>query len=163
MKNHSWAYLCIVFALVLFSCNKRSGNPKVLVFTKTAGYHHSSIPTGAAAIIKLGQENGFDVDTTSNAGVFNEDTLKKYSAIVFLNTTDTADALLDNYQKNAFQRYIEAGGGFVGIHAATDAGYHWGWYRRLVGATFKSHPHQQEAAINVVDKNDISTKHLPDP
>ena len=162
MKNHSWAYLFIVFAFVLFSCNKRSGNPKVLVFTKTAGYHHSSIPTGAAAIIKLGQENNFNVDTTSNAAMFNEDTLKKYSAIVFLSTTDTADVLLDNHQKNAFQRYIEAGGGFVGIHAATDAGYHWGWYRRLVGATFSSHPRQQEATINVVDKNDMSTKHLPD-
>lgn len=163
MKSYSWACSFIVFVLVIGSCNKRSGNPKVLVFTKTAGYHHSSIGAGAIAIMKLGQENDFDVDTTSNAGMFTEDTLKKYAAVVFLNTTDTADVLLDNYQKNAFQRYIEAGGGFVGVHAAADAGYHWGWYKRLLGATFKSHPRQQEATIHVVDKNDISTKHLPDP
>ena len=68
-----------------------------------------------------------------------------------------------NYQENAFERYIQAGGGFVGIHAATDAEYQWGWYTRLVGAHFLSHPEQQEAVLNVVDKNHISTKHLPDP
>ncbi|GAC1425568.1 MAG: hypothetical protein NVSMB7_01970 [Chitinophagaceae bacterium] len=113
--------------------------------------------------MKLGQENNFDVDTSSNAERFTEDTLKKYSAIIFLNTTDTADVLLNNYQENAFQRYIEAGGGFVGIHAATDAGYHWGWYTRLVGAVFNGHPEQQQATLHVVDKNDISTKHLPEP
>lgn len=163
MKSYSWACLFIGVVFAIGSCNIRSGNPKILVFTKTAGYHHLSIPAGAKAIMKLGRENGFEVDTTSNAALFNEDTLKKYSAVVFLNTTDTADVLLDNYQKNAFQRYIEAGGGFVGIHAASDAGYHWGWYTRLVGANFSSHPHQQEATIHVIDKNDPSTKHLPDP
>jgi len=152
-----------IFALSLFSCNKRSGRPRLLVFTKTTGFHHSSIPAGADAIIKLGQENAFDVDTTSDADLFTEDSLHKYAAVVFLSTTDNDDILLNNYQENAFQRYIEAGGGFVGIHAATDAGYHWGWYQRLVGATFNGHPEQQQASLHVVDKNDISTKHLPDP
>ncbi|MDP4286122.1 MAG: ThuA domain-containing protein [Bacteroidota bacterium] len=160
-RNYS---LFILASFVLFSsCNKRSGTPKVLVFTKTAGYHHSSIAAGAEAIIKLGKENNFKVDTTSDAEKFTEDNLKQYSAIVFLNTTDTADVLLNNYQENAFQRYIEAGGGFVGIHAATDAGYHWGWYTRLVGANFNGHPEQQQATLHVVDKNNISTKGLPDP
>jgi len=152
-----------IFALSLFSCNKRSGRPRLLVFTKTTGFHHSSIPAGVDAIIKLGQENAFDVDTTSDADLFTEDSLHKYAAVVFLSTTDNDDILLNNYQENAFQRYIEAGGGFVGIHAATDAGYHWGWYQRLVGATFNGHPEQQQASLHVVDKNDISTKHLPDP
>src|SRR5674476_413023 len=157
MKNCLRFYSLIipVFVLFLFGCNQRSGNAKVLVFTKTAGYHHSSITAGVNAIIKLGQENNFDVDTTSNAEMFTEDTLKKYAAVVFLNTTDTADVLLNNYQENAFQRYIEAGGGFVGIHAATDAGYHWGWYTRLVGANFNGHPEQQTATLHVVDNNDI--------
>jgi cytochrome c len=69
MKNCLRFYSLIipVFVLFLFGCNKRSGNAKVLVFTKTAGYHHSSITAGVNAIIKLGQENNFDVDTTSNA------------------------------------------------------------------------------------------------
>jgi cytochrome c len=152
--------LSILFAVFLFSCGKRSGKPRVLVFTKTAGYHHESIPVGVSAILKLGAENNFDVDTTSDAASFTEDTLKKYSAVVFLNTTGD---LLNNYQEADFERYIQAGGGYAGIHAAADAEYEWGWYGRLVGAYFESHPAQQEAIINVVDTTDNSTKHLPRP
>ncbi len=167
MKNYVCIYALLISVSVLFfySCsNKRSGEPKLLVFTKTAGYHHESIADGVKAIYKLGQENDFEVDTTSNAAMFNEDTLKQYAAVVFLSTTDNSDALMNNYEENAFQRYIEAGGGFVGVHAATDAGYQWDWYRRLVGATFNGHPEEQQTAkLNVVDKNNISTKGLPDP
>ena len=96
-------------ACFYFSCNKPSGKPRILVFSKTTYYFHNSIPAGINAIIKLGQENNFDVDTTTNANWFNEDTLKKYSAVVFLNTADNKDALLNNYQEADFQRYIEAG------------------------------------------------------
>src|SRR5512135_3086726 len=165
MKKYISLRLAIVSvsALLLFSCNKRSGRPSLLVFTKTTGFLHSSIPAGVDDIIKLDQESNFVVDTTSDAEMFTQDSLHKYAAVVFLSTTDNDDILLNNYQENAFQRYIEAGGGFVGIHAATDAGYHWGWYQRLVGATFNGHPEQQQASLHVVDKNDISTKHLPDP
>ncbi|MEO6894713.1 MAG: ThuA domain-containing protein [Ginsengibacter sp.] len=166
MKRYSLLLPLLVLASVLFfySCNKRSGKPKLLVFTKTTGFHHESIADGVKAIFKLGEENNFDVDTTSNSAMFNEDTLKQYAAVVFLSTTDNTDVLMNNYEENAFQRYIEAGGGFVGVHAATDAGYHWGWYTRLVGANFNGHPEQQQTAtLNIVDKDNISTKGLPDP
>ena len=165
MKSLSRLLYLPAFAFLMFflSCNKRSGKPKLLVFTKTTGFHHASIEDGVKAIFKLGQENNFDVDTTSNSAIFNEDSLKKYAAVVFLSTTDNTDNLMTNYEKNAFQRYIEAGGGFVGVHAATDAGYHWGWYARLVGATFNGHPEQQTASLHIVDKDNISTKGLPDP
>src|SRR5437879_3625989 len=94
--------------------------PKVLVFTKTAGFHHASIPLGVAAIIKLGSENNFDVDTTSDDTKIVESNLKKYSAVVFLSTTGP---LLTANERNDFERYIQAGGGYVGIHAAADAEY----------------------------------------
>lgn len=155
--------MCALAIALITSCSdKRSGKPRVLVFSKTVTFRHSSIPLGQQAIMKLGAENGFLVDTTENAEYFNEDSLKNYSAVIFLNTTDTKDSLLNHYQENAFERYIQAGGGFVGVHAATDAEYHWGWYGRLVGGYFNGHPDQQEAVLNVVDKNHISTKHLPD-
>jgi len=165
MKNllRIYAVLFAVPVLFLYSCNKRSGQPKLLVFTKTVGFHHASIEDGVQAIFKLGQEHDFAVDTTSNSAMFNEDTLKHYAAVVFLSTTDNTDELMTNYEENAFQRYIEAGGGFVGIHAATDAGYHWGWYTRLVGANFNGHPEPQTATLHIVDKDNISTKGLPDP
>src|SRR6218665_2055003 len=152
--------LATLLCLSLFSAcsNKRSDKPRVLVFAKTAGFHHASIPQGELAIIKLGQENGFDVDTTSSADVFNVDSLKKYSAVIFLSTTGD---VLNNFQEADFERYIQSGGGFVGVHAATDTEYDWGWYGRLVGAYFNGHPQIQEAVLHVTDSSNISTAHLP--
>lgn len=152
--------VCLPALLICsISCNTRSGPPRVLVFTKTAGFRHSSIPAGQQAIIQLGKEHGFVVDTTEDASWFTEDSLKHYSAVIFLQSTGD---LLNNYEEADFQRYIEAGGGYVGIHAASDAEYDWGWYGRLVGGYFDSHPKPQEAKLIVTDHDHPSTKHLPD-
>ncbi len=160
MKNIlRFSFAILLVSALLFGCSrKRSGNPRILVFTKTAGFHHSSIPAGVKAIQQLGMENKFDVDTTSDASMFTEDTLKKYSAVVFLSTTGD---LLNSNEEADFERYIQAGGGYVGIHAASDAEYDWGWYGRLVGGYFDSHPAQQDAVIKVIDANNEATKHLP--
>ena len=125
--------------LLFIGCDskKRDGNPKVLVFSKTMGFKHLSIPDGIAAIQKLGAENNFEVDTTKNAAIFEEDSLQQYSAIIFMSTTGN---ILDHKQEAGFERYIQAGGGFVGVHAATDTEYDWNWYGKLVGAYFHSHP-----------------------
>ncbi len=140
------------------SAVKNSG-AKVLVFSKTKGFKHESIPQGIKAIVQLGNENGFHVDTTKNSAHFTDDKLKEYNAVVFLNTTGD---VLDDRQQEAFQHYIRSGGGYVGIHAAADTEYDWPWYNKLVGAYFLSHPKQQHATILVVDKNHPATKMLPD-
>jgi len=127
-------FLSAILLFSVYSCNKRSGKPRLLVFSKTAAFYHESIPTGNTALIKLASENGYDIDTTTNADWFNEDTLRKYSAVIFLSTTGD---VLNHYQEAAFERYIQAGGGFVGIHAASDTEYDWGWFGRLVGGYFK--------------------------
>ncbi|WP_405292259.1 ThuA domain-containing protein [Algibacter sp. Ld11] len=160
MKNNVLV-LIVLLGLILSSCNnKREGETKVLVFSKTSGYKHKSIPDGMAAIQKLGLENGFEVDTTKNADLFTEENLKKYSAVVFLSTTGN---VLNNKQEAAFERYIQAGGGYVGIHAATDTEYDWGWYTKLSGAQFLSHPKgTPEADFIVKDKDFIANKHLAD-
>ena len=132
---------------------------RVLVFSRTKGYRHASIPVGRLAIMKLGQENGFAVDTTEDASKFTEANLKQYSAVIWLSTTGN---VLDDAQQAAFERYIQAGGGFVGIHAAADTEYDWPWYNQLVGAYFLHHPKQQNAEIEIVDKNHPATKMLPD-
>ncbi|HVY73856.1 MAG TPA: ThuA domain-containing protein, partial [Puia sp.] len=151
------AALCLFF---LISCHSRvrPGNPKVLIFVKTAGYHHASIQAGVRAIMDLGKANHFDTDTTSDASRFTEDSLSRYAAVIFLNTTGD---LLNNYQEADFERYIQSGGGYVGVHAATDAEYDWGWYGRLAGAWFNGHPEQQEAVVKVVDADNAATRHLP--
>jgi cytochrome c len=148
---------CCMFLLLSWK-NEGRGKPKVLVFTKTAGFHHASIPKGAEAIMKLGMENGFVVDTGSSDGLITERSLKNYAVVVFLNTTGN---ILDTVQQADFERYIQAGGGFVGVHAATDTEYDWPWYGRLVGAYFNGHPQIQEAALHVTDVSDPSTAHLP--
>ena len=149
----------LAIAALAFSCNKREGKPRILVFSKTAAFYHESIPDGNPAIRQLGNRNSFEVDTTTSAAFFTDDSLKKYSAVVFLNTTGD---VLNNYQEAAFERYIQSGGGFVGVHSATDCEYDWGWYGRLVGAYFDGYPAIQEAAIKVVDKDNAATKGLPE-
>ncbi|HET8737424.1 MAG TPA: ThuA domain-containing protein [Pricia sp.] len=153
--------LFMTLGLILMGCsNQRDGKPKVLVFSKTMGFKHASIPVGIAAIQKLGNENGFEVDTTKNAELFNEDNLKQYSAIVFLSTTMN---VLDAKQEAAFERYIQSGGGFAGIHAAADTEYDWGWYTRLLGAQFQSHPAgTPEADFIIKDKNFNATAFFTD-
>jgi len=103
----------------------------VLVFSKTAGWRHDSIPAGVAAIEELGKLHDFNVFSTEDANLaFNEQELAKYQAVIFLLTTGE---ILDAQQKGAFERYIRAGGGYVGVHSASDTEYGWPWYTRLVG------------------------------
>ncbi|MBX5438762.1 MAG: ThuA domain-containing protein [Thermoflavifilum sp.] len=117
---------------------------RILVFTRTMGYHHASIPDGVKAIEQLASVHQVQVDTTSDAHVFQMPDLRRYAAIVFLNTTGN---VLDSLQQLAFQQYIRGGGGYVGIHAAADCEYDWPWYGKLVGAYFKSHPAVQQARL----------------
>lgn len=155
-------FLSALLAILFFSPSSvlaQTVKPRILVFSKTAGYRHASIKEGKLALMKLGRENGFQVDTTENENYFNEDSLKKYSAIVFLSTTGN---VLNSPQQINFERYIQAGGGYIGIHAAADTEYDWPWYGKLAGAYFMSHPKIQEANLNIRNKNHISTKHLPE-
>jgi len=160
MKSLVWVLSVTMMISIIVGCSSsKKTTPRVLVFAKYAAWYHKSIPNGIAAIQKLGVENGFIVDTTTSTAYFNEDSLKNYSAVVFLN--NTGDVL--NYDEEvAFERYIQAGGGFVGIHSASDTEYSWLWYGRLVGAYFRNHPKEQNAKLIVKDKTHISTKHLGD-
>lgn len=171
--------ICLLTTIVMFSACKSDTNAtdagaedasveqtsnvsRVLVFSKTKGYFHESIPSGVAAIQKLGAENGFQVDSTKDASKFTADNLKKYQAIIFLSTTMD---VLNTEQEKAMEGYIRGGGGFVGVHAAADTEYDWPWYNKLVGAYFKSHPNNpnvREAVINVTDKSHAATENLPD-
>lgn len=130
----------------------------VLVFSKTAGFRHSSIPAGQAAISELGAEHGFRVTVTEDAAAFNDAGLRRYEAVVFLSTTGD---VLDPAQQAAFERYINRGGGYVGIHAASDTEYDWPWYGALVGAYFNGHPAQQDAVVDIEDARNPSTRGLP--
>ncbi len=131
---------------------------KVLVFSKTAGFRHSSIPHGITAIQALGAANGFTVTATEDAAQFTTANLAQYQAVIWLSTTGD---VLNASQQTAFESYIASGGGYAGVHAAADSEYDWPWYGGLVGAYFQSHPAIQQAVIKVEDRSNVSTAHLP--
>ncbi len=131
---------------------------RILVFSKTAGFRHDSIPAGIAAIRSLGAANGFAVDATEDANAFTTQNLAQYQAVVWLSTTGD---VLDASQQAAFESYVTGGGGYVGVHAAADTEYDWPWYGGCVGAYFASHPAQQQATVIVEDRTNESTAHLP--
>jgi type 1 glutamine amidotransferase len=133
-------------------------NSRVLVFSRTAGFRHASIPDGVAAVKALGAAHGFAVEATEDATAFTDQSLGRFGAVVFMSTTGD---VLDSAQQAAFQRYIRAGHGYVGVHSATDTEYDWPWYGQLVGAYFKRHPAPQQAKLDVVDRTHLSTKCLP--
>lgn len=142
-------------ALVSVSLKKKPY--RVLVFSKTKEFRHESIEVGKVALIKLGQQNGFEADTTENSDFFTGQSLANYKAVIFFNTTGD---VLNNDQQAALEAFIERGGGFVGIHSATDTEYEWPWYGKLVGAYFKNHPKIQPAVLRKsIDVN--LTRDLP--
>nr|WP_274388033.1 ThuA domain-containing protein [Salsipaludibacter albus] len=148
----------LVVAAPAPAAQAQDADASVLVFSKTAEFRHASIPDGIAMIERLGEANDFTVTSTEDAAVFNDDDLGSYDAVVFLSTTGD---VLDGDQQAAFERYIQAGGGYAGIHAASDTEYDWAWYGDLVGAYFEDHPAIQEATIVVNDRVHPSTEHLP--
>lgn len=168
-RHHMLQYALPVFLLLsvfISSCtagvepesSQVNNSSRVLVFSATKGFRHGSISEGVDAIRKLGEKNGFSIDASEEPEVFTSENLKKYRAIVFLNTTGS---FFDEAQKQAFQEFVTHGGGFVGIHSATDTFYDWPWYGKMVGGYFKSHPEIQEATLHVVNKNHPATAQLP--
>ncbi|MCF2444045.1 ThuA domain-containing protein [Dyadobacter sp. CY345] len=135
----------------------------ILVFSKTASFRHASIDAGKKALAKMATEKGFTASFTEDATQFNDKNLKKYNAVLFLNTTGD---ILNDEQQVAFERFIQAGGGYVGIHAATDTEYGWPWYGKLAGAYFLDHPmtpsNVQNGKFIVTEKNHWSTQGMPD-
>ncbi|MCB0585752.1 MAG: ThuA domain-containing protein, partial [Phaeodactylibacter sp.] len=155
------ACLLAVAATFLFTqCNQQEKFLRVLVFSKTEGYRHASIEPGIEAIRNLGEKHGFTVEATEDAEVFSQENLKQFNVIIFLCTSGD---VLNDAQQLEFQRWVQAGGGFVGIHSATDTEYDWPWYNELVGGYFAGHPPGvSEAVIERVDPEHISTRHLPE-
>jgi type 1 glutamine amidotransferase len=132
----------------------------VLVFSRTLGYRHESIAAGIEAIRQLGSANGFAVDQTEDAARFDDAGLASFDVVIFLSTTQD---VLDDTQQTALERFVRAGGGWVGIHSAADTEYGWAWYGQLLGggAYFKSHPVIQPVTVVVENAAHASTAHLP--
>lgn len=133
---------------------------RVLVYTKNGkGYVHDNIPNAVQCIRKLGQQHGFAVDVSDQPAVFTEANLKQYTLLIFPSTNN--DVFDTDGQRLAFRRYIEAGGGFVGIHSIMGTERNWTWFKRMIGGTFAWHPPFQKIRIKLIDSGHPSVKGLP--
>ena len=152
----------VLFCFFYLGCDKplepEPEIQKILIFSKTEGYRHASISSGKDAFENICLELGIQMDTSEDSSVFTDSILSSYNAVVFLNTTGD---ILDSNQEAAFERFIQNGGGFIGVHAATDTEYQWAWYGGLVGAYFNGHPSIQEADLQVQDHQHPATEFLP--
>ncbi|GEC03882.1 Crp/Fnr family transcriptional regulator [Streptomyces spinoverrucosus] len=128
--------------------------PRLLVHTRTTAYRHDSIPAAVAALRALGY---FDVHHTEEPADL-EIPLDGYAAVVFLSTSGE---VLTTPGRERLAAYVEAGGGFVGVHAAACTEYEWPYYGELLGAWFDRHPAYQPGKAVVEDRDHPATRHLP--
>lgn len=169
MKKFVLPSLIFLFACYLIACSatqpKRTSDVKwskinVLVYTKNGkGYVHNNIPAAVRSMKELGVQYGFDVDVADTPLVFTRANLQKYNALIFTSTNN--DVFDTDAQRLAFMHYIQAGGGFVGIHSVTGTERNWPWFKRLVGGTFVRHAKHQKFQEIIVDTTHPSTSFLP--
>ena len=156
-------FLSAAFAAITTLALGAADAPRVLVYTKNQVgkglYVHDNIAASVTAIKKLGAENHFGVDVSEQPADFTDANLKKYKALIFDNTNN--EILENEGQKAALQRYLKAGGGFVGIHSASGSMRDWPWFWSVLGGKFSRHAKMQTFTVRVKDRDDISTAHLP--
>lgn len=149
--------IIVLFLLISFTSLAQKSGYSVLVYTKNgAGYVHDNISSAVAAIQKLGVEKRFKVDVSDNPQVFEEQNLSKYRMIIFTSTNN--DVFDTDAQRLAFRHYIEAGGGFVGVHSVTGTERKWSWFKSMVGETFTWHAKFQTFSVINIDPTHPSMK-----
>lgn len=135
-------------------------NVRALVYTKNGkGYVHDNIPSAVDCVRKLGAQYGFKVEVSDQPSVFTEQNLKQYDVLVFTSTNN--DVFDTDEQRLAFRRYVEAGGGFVGVHSVVGTERNWKWFKMLLGGTFSWHPKFQKYSVKVIDSAHPSVLNLP--
>ena len=133
---------------------------RVLVYTRNGkGFIHDNIPSAVKCVQKLGADHNFSVDVSDDPSIFTEDNLKKYKMLIFTSTNN--DVFNDDQQRLAFRRYIEAGGGFVGIHSVTGTERNWTWFKQMIGGTFVWHAKNQKFSVKIIDPGHPSMQGLP--
>ena len=149
MKRRSTPTLFLALC-ILFSAGLSAQQFRALLITETGGWHHPSIMSGIPALQALAKRHQFQLDRQQDAIPISDRSLENYDVIIMLSTTGD---IFTEEEQAAFERFIQAGKGYVGIHAASDTEYEWPWYTQLVGRMFHIHPQNQTAMLEVLDGN----------
>ena len=165
---------CSLMALTLLACASllpglaAAAKPakKILIYSGSTGFRHDSIPAADEAIKAIGTKLGFAVDVSEDPQVFTKDSLAQYKAIVFVsNTSDPKKPESEWFvgdRRDALVGFLKDGKGVVGVHAAADSHYNWGWYGEMIGGYFEHHPKgTPTATLTVADAKHPATAKLP--
>jgi type 1 glutamine amidotransferase len=152
--------IVLTFAAGLHAAPGKLKGSRVLLYTKNGkGYVHDNIPSAVACIKELAAANGFTLDVTDDASVFSEEKLKTYNLLIFTSTNN--DVFDTDAQRVAFRRYMEAGGGFVGVHSVTGTERNWRWFKQMLGETFSWHAKFQKFTVKKMDGEHPSMDGVP--
>jgi len=148
----------LLFVILVAPAIHAQSRPQVLYVTQSAGFAHPVLPLTEEILPAIGrQHDAFDIDITRDASILTTDTLKRYDVVVFYTTGELP---MNADQQTAFLQFIRTGGGFVGIHSATDTFYDWPEYGELIGGYFDNHPWREEVSVRVEDHTHPATRHL---
>ena len=164
LAKYYLAAFVLLASIFVFPAPSAAAERRILVYTRNytpdgKGYVHDNIASSVEAIKKMGAEKGFAVDASDDPAVFTESNLKQYAALVFSNSNN--QAFSTDEQRSAFEHYIEADGGFVGIHSASGSERDWPYFQQVLGGKFIVHPKMQSFTVQVVDPNFPAVKNLP--
>ena len=156
--------LCVCVAVVAVTPSSdrqtalQAASPRVLYLTQSAAFAHAVLGHSEEVLGRIGAESGsFDVTVSHDASTLTADTLDRYDAVIFYTTGELP---MTAAQKTALLAFVRGGGGFVGVHSATDTFYDWPEYLALLGGYFDGHPWRQEVTVRVEDQTHLSTRHL---
>ena len=140
-------------ALAYAPARARDRPDHILYFTHSAGYRHEVIPASREILKRLGEVTPrFEVTATEDVAVFTAQNLRRYGAVMFFTTGELP---LNDTQKQALVDFVRNGGGFLGVHSATDTFYQWPEYGKLIGGYFDQHPWHQAVRVDVADRSDL--------
>ena len=151
-------YIAGIVVICVAGAISAAGTGSVLIFTGTEGYEHDVIDEGSEAIRSMLENRGYQVWVSDDTTLFRPGFGERFDVLIFFNTSGN---VLNESQQEVMRQFVEAGGGFVGVHAATDTEYEWEWYGDVIGAYFTDHPDIQPATIQVVDPHHPTTRMLP--
>jgi type 1 glutamine amidotransferase len=130
---------------------------RVLVYSRTVSFRHDTIEVGQRALSDIAARNGGTIDLTEDPLQLAA-ALPTHDVVVFLMTT--GDVLGDEQQVE-LESFIRGGGGFLGVHSATDTEYDWPFYEELIGARFSDHPAIQPAKLVRESSDHPAVRFLP--
>ena len=159
MMNHlRWMSVPLLVAVVGVAAVRAQSPPRVLYLAHSAAFEHGVLPVAEEVMLELeGEADTFDVTVLRAAEEISAERLRGFDAVMFFTTGELP---MNEVQQSALAAFIRDGGGFIGVHSASDTFYEWPEYGEMLGGYFDGHPWHQEVTITVEDQQHSSTQHL---